>query len=97
MSQLEFPQFDGTRHARLGYGDRCVLVLIEDSAYRVLPGHLVLDPATAKAMGKLLVEFAARSQEHDEGSSDSVVWVDSAGGQMLFPPADQRDGGHSEK
>ena len=56
--RLVFPAFDGSEHARLAHGDNCVLVLIEDAAYR--PGHtsIVVTPVEARAFGRALIRQA---------------------------------------
>lgn len=50
------------RHARIGQGDRCVLLLIETVDFVTARSGIVLDPATARALGRALILSATYSE-----------------------------------
>lgn len=52
--RLQFPSFDGKKQIRIGHGDDCVLILVEQPDHAVLEG-VVLTADEAEALGKSLV------------------------------------------
>lgn len=56
--RLEFPSYNHDRHARVGHGDDCVLLMLEDADYHQMPGFIVLRPDEAHALGVRLQQQA---------------------------------------
>ena len=62
MTRITFNSFDGKLQARVGSGDHCAMVLIEDRDYRAIAG-IVLTDDEAEAMGNALLQMARQSRE----------------------------------
>ena len=60
--RLVFPAFDGSQHARLGHGNDCVIVMIENAMYRPAGSAIVLTPVEARALGRSLIRQAGAAE-----------------------------------
>ena len=60
--KLRFPSYDDLTYVRVGHGQECVLIMIEDPDYG-LRASAVLNSDEAKALGKRLIQQAKASQK----------------------------------
>jgi hypothetical protein len=63
-ARQHYDEIGAARHARIGVGDDCVLLIIEDKAFHDEKGALILDPKTARALGRALSRAATQSEAY---------------------------------
>lgn len=70
---LKFPTFDHARHVRVGHGDACVVLMIEDPSWRLMDGFAVLTPDVAHALGVRLQQQADASRDVHKGADKGAT------------------------